>query len=221
MTEPDRPYTQEMVVVHRVFRSQADLLPQLVRAVPDGDRGRAEEVAARVTTYVSGLHHHHTAEDELIWPLLAERVRPGADLVRLMQEQHETIDQSLTQVDLTLAAWRHSVEPGTRDHLLLAFDAHRTALVAHLDAEEEHILPMVRKHLTVAEWDAVGARAVGLIPPAQRLLGLCAVLDHASTEERDHFLGKLPVAARIVLRLVGQRRYARERQRIQSLLATG
>ncbi|WP_422771104.1 hemerythrin domain-containing protein [Plantactinospora sp. WMMC1484] len=221
MSTPDRPFTQEMVLVHRVFRSQSILLPQLVRAVPAGDRGRAEEVAARVTAYTANLHHHHTAEDDLIWPLLIERARLGADLVRLMTEQHGTIDETFAQIELALADWSPSAASEARDRLALALEAHHRALVAHLDDEEEHVLPLVREHLTVEEWEAVGAHAMSLIPPAQRLLGLCAVLDHASEEERRHFLAKLPLAARVLLRLVGRRRYARERERIRSLLTTG
>ncbi|MCA2227769.1 hypothetical protein [Nonomuraea aurantiaca] len=32
----DRPYTHEMVIVHRVFRREAALMPRLVHAVPTG-----------------------------------------------------------------------------------------------------------------------------------------------------------------------------------------
>ncbi|MFF3851349.1 hypothetical protein ACFYX4_40200, partial [Streptomyces sp. NPDC002328] len=40
-----RPHTDEMVVVHRVFRRESALLPRLVRAVEDGDTGRAALIA--------------------------------------------------------------------------------------------------------------------------------------------------------------------------------
>ncbi len=87
----DRPETWEMVVVHRVFRREFGALPGLVRAVPAGNVRRAAVVLAHLRELAEVLHHHHTAEDELVWPLLLERVGLDRPLVLRMEEQHERV----------------------------------------------------------------------------------------------------------------------------------
>ena len=50
MTMPtdERPYTHEMVVVHRVFRREARLLPRIVTAVSGGDMQGISRTATAV-----------------------------------------------------------------------------------------------------------------------------------------------------------------------------
>ncbi len=94
----ERPDTHEMYVVHRVFRRETALLPRLVRNVRAGDTERARFVAAHYRDYALGLHHHHTAEDLLIWPLLLARVDLEAELVLRMEQQHEVVAAGLEAV---------------------------------------------------------------------------------------------------------------------------
>jgi len=66
-----------MIVVHRVFRRESDLMPTLIQAVPNGDTARAGVLAQAFSDYQLGLHLHHTGEDELVWPLLHGFHRPA------------------------------------------------------------------------------------------------------------------------------------------------
>ena len=59
------PNTQEMVVIHRIFRRGFAQLADLARRVPAHDTAWAGAVAAHAEFLLNGLHHHHTAEDEL------------------------------------------------------------------------------------------------------------------------------------------------------------
>lgn len=54
-----------MVVVHRVFRRELRLIPQLVREVSPGNTARARVLAAHGRLVLRGLEGHHTSEDEL------------------------------------------------------------------------------------------------------------------------------------------------------------
>src|ERR1700759_3304125 len=92
-----RPDTHDMMVVHRVFLRESDLMPTLIRAVPDGDTGRAGVLAQAFGDYQLGLHLHHSGEDELVWPLLLARVDLEADLVLRMQAQHEVVARTLAE----------------------------------------------------------------------------------------------------------------------------
>jgi hemerythrin-like domain-containing protein len=204
----DRPYTHEMVVVHRVFRRESALLPRLVRAVADGDRARVPVVAGHIREYVAGLHSHHELEDELLWPLLRARCVQDDDLVTRMELQHLRIDGSLTGVTQWLPEWERTTDSIAGEELALALDAHRIALVEHLDEEEQSVLPLVAEHLTVAEWDLLGARGMESIPDNRRLIALGAILEDATPEERDFFLGRAPRLGRLLWRTVGRRQYA-------------
>jgi Hemerythrin HHE cation binding domain len=60
-----------MVVIHRAFRRESQLIGELIASIPDGETARAAVLAAHLDWYMAGLDNHHHGEDELIWPLLA------------------------------------------------------------------------------------------------------------------------------------------------------
>nr|WP_236652338.1 hemerythrin domain-containing protein [Streptacidiphilus neutrinimicus] len=204
---PGRPFTHEMVIVHRVFRRESALLPRLVRAVPEGDAARAGRLAAYVREYLDGLHVHHRTEDELIWPLLRARADRD-DLVARMEEQHERIDAGLDAVTGRLPVWERAADRPARDSLADALDEHRAALLDHLADEEHLVLPLVEEHLTVAEWALVGRRGMEHIPRNKRMLALGAILEEATETEAAFFLGQVPAVGRLLWRAVGRRQYA-------------
>ena len=211
----ERPYTHEMVVVHRAFRREATLLPELVRGVRDGDTARATRLVEYLAEYTAGLHHHHALEDELVWPLLLTRAAPGPDLVARMLEQHERIDRSLADVEALRAAWERATDREAGADLASALDRHRTVLIQHLDDEESLVLPLVAEHLTVAEWDLVGTRGLETVPRNKLLLALGAILEDATPEERAYFLGKAPLAGRLAWKLIGRCQYAARTRKLR------
>ncbi|WP_308114151.1 hemerythrin domain-containing protein [Streptomyces brasiliscabiei] len=217
----ERPYIHEMVVVHRVFRRESALLPRLVRAVPDGGTARAKQVAEHLRAYVGGLHHHHALEDELVWPLLHARAAQDDALVSRMEAQHHRIDESLLVVADWTPAWERTADRIAGEELALALDAHRTALLEHLDDEERLALPLVAENLTVAEWDLVGTRGLEEVPRNQIFIALGALLEEATAEESAHFLGKAPLIGRLLWKVVGRRQYAAARRAIRGPLDGG
>ncbi len=91
------PNTHEMVVIHRIFRREFPLLAGIVPRASNGDTRRAAYIARHIEFCLDGLHIHHTAEDEDLWPVLQERARPHAELVRRMKVQHEAVAQHSEQ----------------------------------------------------------------------------------------------------------------------------
>src|SRR4051812_7726675 len=66
--------TSDMLFAHRVFRRELRSAPELIGGVEAGDTKRSALVADHLGYIVAGLHHHHAAEDELLWPPLRTRV---------------------------------------------------------------------------------------------------------------------------------------------------
>ena len=213
-TTQARPDTSEMVVVHDLFRREFGNLPGLVRGVAAGDVRRAAVVVAFVRELAEGLHHHHTGEDELMWPLLLERARTDDALVLRMEEQHERIavlhDRAVDQA----AAFAAAADPGDGERLARTLTTLAAALDEHMREEEDHILPLVEEHLTVAEWEALGERGRAGIPKDRQLVQLGFILLGRSADERAAFLAQMPLAARLAWRFLGRRTFTAEYRRI-------
>jgi hemerythrin-like domain-containing protein len=213
--EVQRPDTHGMVVIHRAFRRESQLLASLIGAVPAGDTRRARVLADHLRWYQLGLHNHHTGEDELIWPLLLARVDLEADVVLRMEAQHERISATLAQAETALAAWESTATEPARDHLVAVLTDHRGVLLEHVDDEESELLPLAARYLTAQEWDAMGDHFLATTPKNVLLVFLGAVLEDAEPEERATFLGLLPLPARIIWHTVGRAQYARRMRRIR------
>jgi len=83
--------TDRMVAVHTMFRRERRLAGAAVRAVATGDTRQTARTADHLTLQLE-LLHHHTPEDQLMWPLLLERVPEKlAPVVHLIESQHEAI----------------------------------------------------------------------------------------------------------------------------------
>jgi hemerythrin-like domain-containing protein len=213
-----RPNTHDMYVVHRVFRRETALLPRLVRAVPPGDTDRARYVAAHYRDYALGLHHHHTAEDELVWPLLLARVDLEAELVLRMEEQHSRVSAGLAEIEKLLTRWEATASPEAGEALAVALERHREVLVEHLTDEEDHLLALIEEHLTVAEWEKLGENFGTRTPKNKLLFFLGALLEEATPEEAAELMRKVPPPARLIWRLIGRRQHARRTRRLRGPL---
>src|ERR1700710_3082433 len=115
--------TREMLVVHSLFRRELRLAGGLIRRVPPGDAGRAAVVSAHLELVEQVLHHHHTSEDELLWPLLLQRVPDDlAPVVELMEAQHEQVDALLQRIAVLRPRWAQDPSPERAEELAGIYD---------------------------------------------------------------------------------------------------
>ncbi|HEX4705701.1 MAG TPA: hemerythrin domain-containing protein, partial [Pseudonocardiaceae bacterium] len=178
-------------------------------------RDRADYVGQHLFGMVTGLHHHHAAEDELLWPILLDRVRPHAALVHRMEAQHKRLSVHIDRINELLPGWRLTADSVTGRELAAEFAAASAALNEHLDEEENEILPLVSEHITPAEWQALGDRGMEGLPKnntAFIFLGL--LLRDANEQERRAFLRLPPAPIRWAWFLFGQRIYRRAYARL-------
>lgn len=215
MTNAEHPIIDEptdlhdMVVVHRVFRRELRAIPRLVLDTPSGDLPRAAVVAGHARLILSGLHLHHTGEDELLWPLLLERAAPAADVVERMQVQHLAADELIRQLEVVLDRWQVEARPAVAAEAARLLDRLREVVIEHLDEEERNILPVASRAITQDEWSAVGEAGVAKMSRQELPLMFGAVLEDASFEERREMLQALPLPARVLMRTWGPGHYRR------------
>lgn len=141
-------FSQDMVIIHRIFRREFAIMPGIVRAAPAGDAERTAVLTEHLQLLLDVLDHHHAGEDLLLWPRLRDRAHARAALFDAMDGDHRTLHDDLTRLDDLVASWRSSASEGDRDALAAALDAVGPPLVAHLDSEEREVLPLVEELLT-------------------------------------------------------------------------
>ncbi|MDF9814572.1 hemerythrin domain-containing protein [Streptomyces sp. SPB162] len=211
-----RPDTHGMVVIHRGLRRESRLLAELIAAVTPGDTARARVLAGHFRDYLLGLSNHHHGEDDHLWPPLLARVDLETDLVLRMEAQHEGVASTLARAEAALPGWEAAAGEAERDALVAALTEHRVVLVEHLDEEEESLLPLAERHLSVAEWNLLGEHFLESTPKPKLLFFLGMVLEEADTTERATILDAMPLPARLLWYAVGRPAYTRRMRRIRS-----
>lgn len=208
--------TQDMEIVHRVFRRESRLLIELVAAVIPGDTVRAKVIADHFRDYRLGLKNHHEGEDELLWPPLLSRVDLEADIVLRMQAQHDRVAATVARLDVAVPAWEATAGADERDTLVAALTDHRAVLLEHLEDEEATLLPLAAEHITEKEWASMGDHLVANTPKLTLLTLFGLVLEDANRAERAQLLSVLPAPVRGIWHVIGRPRYTRHIRRVRA-----
>jgi len=181
-----------MKAVHQVFRDAFAAAPQLIDGVAAGDRSRAELVGSFYANVLSFLHGHHSGEDELVWPLLTARCGDAAAEVQRIADQHGALDPAIERAEVLLGGWAATPDPALGAAVVQALTQLREVLVAHLDEEEEVVLPLAAEHLTVEEWGALPAHGMKSFTGDKLWLILGLLRDRMTQEQRDLMLAHMP-----------------------------
>jgi len=131
-----------------------------------------------------------------------------------MESQHEVIDAGLQAVDERKAAWRATADEAERDAFAQAVDDLLGPLAQHLAAEEEHMLPLIDRHLTAAEWADVGNQGLATLPRTKVPVLFGMLLADASDEQRALFKDAIPTPVFAVMSRVGPVALRRHRRKL-------
>jgi hemerythrin-like domain-containing protein len=211
--------TLDMVLVHRVFRRELHDVNPLIDGVADGDVARAQVVGEHLAFILAALHHHHMAEDDLVWPKLQARIPANNKDIQRMSTQHAAIATAVHRVEKLLQTWMRS---GRRNcgQQLVAGVAELSALVdEHLDDEERVALPIIENHLKDDEWQATIKQGASFLSARNLRLGIVMggmVLDAASRDEGRAFIANMPLPQRLMVQLFGARTTAAYRRRLRA-----
>ncbi|MCW2599835.1 MAG: hypothetical protein JWM02_1664 [Frankiales bacterium] len=144
--------TSDMVGLHRVFREALSAAPTLVGSVAAGDRSRADVVGSYYANVLSLLHVHHEGEDELLTPRLLDRSPADAATLARIAAQHGGVLEGIAAAEGGLATWQAEPTAAAREALTGALATLDAQLSAHLDEEEQVVLPIAARHINAAEW---------------------------------------------------------------------
>ncbi len=207
--------TRVMPVLHSAFRRELRLAAGLVRGVAGGDTRRAAVVVDHLDLVGRLLHHHHTIEDRMLWPLLLERVPVDlAPIVHLMESQHARVEALLAEIGPLQESWRATAEVGDRDRLAGLHDELYAALAEHLDAEEQRLLPIAARAVTQEEWDRMGEEGRAGTPRKERGVVFGMYAYEGDPDGLALMLADAPPPVRWLVPRLGARAYRRHAARV-------
>ncbi|MFJ2028532.1 hemerythrin domain-containing protein [Streptosporangium sp. NPDC087985] len=142
-------------ITHRAMRGDVRRLADLATELTEGRQStapaRATAIAGFITVLCAGIHHHHTMEDQVLWPVIERAAGTEVDL-RGLSDDHSELDPLLTEINDQATAFS-----ATRDASALAASLARLAdmLDEHIEEEERLLFPIIRKYVSVADWKTV------------------------------------------------------------------
>src|SRR3954447_10275197 len=198
-----QPDLSGFLIAHAGMRQEFGLLGATAREPMDAERRRLWE--SQVALVLDVLHHHHTAEDDTLWPMLRARAPEAIPTLDRLQADPARIDPMLAGAADTRRPLAERADLLDGLHLLLN---------THLDLEESVAVPLIREHVTIEEWEALGERAVRDMGRRRipTIYGWYA--SAGSAEQVAAALASVPAVARVLFRLFWWPAYQRRARRL-------
>ncbi|MET0524504.1 MAG: hemerythrin domain-containing protein [Nocardioides sp.] len=187
------------------FRNAYAESARLVRAGPTPSAERVTFLADHIDFGISMLHHHHEAEDELLYPILIERVPEQAGTTEEVANEHLLVQTAIEASTSACSAWRQQPSAETGETLAASLDELNVVLQPHLDDEEQKVVPLAAVTLTQAEWDAMGEHARAGIPRDKMAVAFGMLLEPLDDSDRAFMKSNLPAPVRMLFPMMIQR----------------
>jgi hemerythrin-like domain-containing protein len=146
------PMLAGFAAMHAAMRRDAARLPGAIAAA---DPGRAAALVRWYTRFGHTIEAHHTREDDVIWPRLAERSATFAAALPVLEDDHHALDVALAAAGDAIAALAADPTEPARAAAIAAAEELATILVDHLDREESAAFDEIVLRFTEAEWTAI------------------------------------------------------------------
>jgi hemerythrin-like domain-containing protein len=196
-----------MGIIHQTFRRAFEESAQLVRANPSPSAGRVTFLSDHIDFGLNMLHHHHEGEDQILYPLLVERVPDHAARTEQIDHEHQEVKGAIDSALSSCARWRSAPTSESGETLGSSLDGLNSALMPHLDNEESEIVPLAAVTVTQKEWDALAKHGIASIPGNKKLIAFGMILEPLNAADRTYMLTNLPPPVKLLFHFVGQRQW--------------
>ena len=198
-----------MYMAHHAFRRDLVRFAAAARQTPVEDVEVWQALAVRWEQFGSILHHHHTTEDDVLWPQLLDLAdAEGRATLEAMEAEHEVIDPMLAACAAGFAAMAQSADEATRARLAATTETARDTLSDHMAHEEREALPLVQELLSEEGWQRV-EKAAGSGKGLKDLMFLAPwIADGLTPEQLDTVVAMIGTPFRWMLAIT-RGRYAR------------
>ena len=224
LTLPRQAHTAEgphdqtgMYLMHHALRRDFVSFLAAVQNTPIAEQDVWTALEQRWLLMADVLHHHHSAEDDELWPLLLEHAeRSGSEddlrVLAEMEAEHERIDPALATCREAFAAMSEHPCADHRNALQIRLIAAHEGLLEHLAHEEGRALPMLPRTLSEEE-NRRFEKAVEKRYPVRMIPFLLPwVMQEVPEEARARLLASTPPGYGLLLRIFRGRYLRRERR---------
>lgn len=198
-------------LIHRGMRSGTARVADVLATMRTPDLDRAARLAQWYGGFLEEFHLHHTVEDTIFFPALGSVVAGFDRAIARVDDEHATLDRSLTALDEALCALATST-PATwaiaRGAAHDLADVATAEVVEHLDFEDDEILPLFVRHMSKADYDVLGDAALKQGKLRSLFFTVPFIMGQATDDERTQILAEAPLPLRLVYR-ASRARYAR------------
>jgi hypothetical protein len=192
-----------MYLAHHGFRRDLGrLLTSVGQIAPaEASRRRIAHLHAQFRWVLFVLRHHHTAEDETVWPRLRERAPEAIETIDALEAEHEACDRWIKESDDAFRAYAARPSEQGRERLTAALRSLADVLGAHLAHEETDGIPLMMAHITPEE-DARGHQEILREYGPFRLVKLVGwITFDLPPEVEEHLRRTAPAGLRLLMAL--------------------
>lgn len=159
MHTTQQPELLGITLAHRAMLTDVRRLVAAVCDIGDGrmpcSARRADAIARYTELMCESIHHHHTMEDDVLWPVINASAGGVVDLTELT-EDHAALDPRLEIITHRATAFRVSGGERRAAALLAAELSDLYNLLSeHIAEEERDIFPVIREYVSVDDWKIV------------------------------------------------------------------
>ncbi len=204
----DIPDLSNYYLIHEAMRTGSARLAAAIADLDPADRHRARLLAWMCKGVAAELHAHHTIEDDLFFPALAERVPSFLDIEAALAEQHVRLDV----VTGVLRAAIDDVSRGRAVDTNLEIARDRSAELAellfdHLGTEDDDVLPLFARHFSAEEYHELDRQAIKRTGIRKMLFTVPWAVTTVDPADAQRLLAEGPGVIRAIWRLT-RRSYA-------------
>ncbi|WP_109530767.1 MULTISPECIES: hemerythrin domain-containing protein [Nocardia] len=153
------PDVTGMRIAHRGMLADTARFAGIARAIAAGSvcgQRRADAIAEYVHLLCDSIHHHHSIEDDVVWPILVASAGSAID-VHELSDDHVQLEAVLATLRDRATGFRAAGVDRTRvaGELAVALESAHALLAEHIGEEEKIVFPVVDRYVAVADWDRV------------------------------------------------------------------
>ncbi|GAB2828757.1 hypothetical protein GCM10022221_29020 [Actinocorallia aurea] len=197
-----------MYLAHYGFRRDVGRLITAVGRVGLTDRRRVAALRAHFAWVLFVLHHHHSAEDAMVWPRLRERAPEARPVIDALEAEHAACDRWIREGADAFRDFEAVPSAEGREALMTALRGLADALGAHLAHEETEGIPLMMAHITPAE-DAAMHRALSRQIGLRKLPTLLGWITAELPADVEAHLRRTSPKPMLLLHPLAARRYRR------------
>ncbi len=202
--------TRDMVALHRAFRRVLTDAPGQIASVREGDTERSRLLADYLADALWLLHEHHIGEDELLYPLLAERVPEEGELFARMEDQHHAVAEGIEIAQRAVERFGRSASAADGEAVTAACGSLLQSTNEHLVDEEEHVLPIAARVITPPEWGAMPSQGLSRYEGARLWLPFGIAYEGMPPDIQESMLARIPPPVAEMWKSGGSDAYAAE-----------